>query len=62
MFNRTSSSWYAGNKRKGEEARQLATLRVRSPETVHQSEWLGWDGWVNLEPAQTLAQDSKTAA
>lgn len=62
MFYRTSSSWYAGDKQRAKEARQAATLGARSPEAMHQSEWLGWDGWVNLEPAHTLAQDSKTTA
>jgi len=60
MFYRTSGSWYAGDKRKAEEVRQGASLRVRPSETVQQGEWLGWDGWVNPEPFQTEARDSKT--
>ena len=61
MFYETGSSWYAGDKRADEETPQEASLKTRSAETVQQSEWLGWDGWVNPEPAQTVAHVSETA-
>ena len=58
----TGRSWYTGDKRKAENARQQASLGTRLPQVVHQPEWLGWDGWVNPEPVQSAAHDSKSAA
>ncbi len=62
MFYGTSSSWYEGDRRMIKEMPEEASLSERSSETAHQSEWLGWDGWVNPEPARTMAQDVETAA
>ena len=61
MFYGTSSSWYAGDKRAAEQKPQEASLKMRSPQAVPQSEWLGWDGWVNPEPAQSLAHHPESA-
>jgi len=58
----TSRSWYLGGKRKAEKLSLQASPKMRPPQAMYHSEWLGWDGWVNPEPAQTAAQDLTTAA
>jgi len=58
----TGRSWYTGGKRKAETARRQAAPGTRLPQVLHQSEWLGWDGWVNPEPVQSVAPDSKSVA
>ncbi len=61
MFYGTSNSGYASDKRIAEQTLHEAFLKMRPSESVQQSEWLGWDGWVNPEPAQTLAHKSEKA-
>jgi len=58
----TSGSWYIGGKSKAEHEHQRAAPGVGPSEAVPQSEWLGWDGWVNPEPMQTMPHDSTTTA
>ena len=60
MFYQASGSWFTGGKRGTDEARHEASMEVRASEAVRQSEWLGWDGWVNPEPMRTVPQDPKT--
>ena len=52
----TIRSWYPGAKRKEEHGRPQARPGKRPSLNVRPVEWLGWDGWVSLQPVKSIAQ------
>lgn len=63
MFYRTRSASTAKQTQKTEQGRAAACNDGQSPAHTDQPDWLGWDGWVNPEPARiaTGARDGRLA-
>lgn len=54
-------SWYPGGGRLAKAAHQQASRKNSRSDTAQESEWLGWDGWVNTGDVSNLRDETTEA-